>query len=153
MDNDGTSSLLVKILSFLLFLLLAVGSGIWFVSSSTSLISSIMNHESIIEFDKGSMYMLGCSIGLFAISVAAVPYVFMGKKLSEKGELLAARVMVLGVIIMFIFPHVAHYYVDNEIERGNYSTCEKATYQWLRYKKYYYTDTPETCNKLVMGKG
>lgn len=153
MGNGSTSSLSAKILSLLFFLIFAAGSIVWFVSSSISLLSEIMDHESVIEFDKGSMYMLGASITLIGILMLGVYQGFMGRSLTKKGEALFKWVFISGIAIMFVFPHMVHSYMESVIERNGYSTCDAMTYRWLMYGKYYYTDAPETCRDLVAEKG
>jgi hypothetical protein len=44
-------------------------------------------------------------------------------------------------------------YVESIVENKKHLVCEKMTYQWVFYEKYYYTDTPETCRKLVAERG
>jgi MFS family permease len=153
MENTMISPFLAKILSFLFFLVFAVFSVAWLASGSIFMISEVMDHGPIIEFDKGSMYMLGASIALIGILVAGICQGFMGRTLTRKGEATFKWVFISGIAIMFIFPHIVHFYIESVIERDGYSTCDKMTYRWLMYGKYYYTDTPETCRKLVLEKG
>jgi hypothetical protein len=153
MEVTTEPSLSTKLLSLGFFLLLTISSGTWFAISSINLISDIRYQAPVIAYDEGSMYMLGCTIGLLGVLAGGAYYVLLGRKLPKKVERILIRIMLSGVVIMFVFPHVANFYVESEIEHSKYYICEKLTYEWLLYKKYYYTDTPETCGKLVAERG
>lgn len=153
MEENAEPSLPVKLLSLGLFLLLTISSGTWFTISAINLISDIRHQASVIAYDEGSMYMLGCTIGILGILVGGAYHVLLDRKLPKSGERILIKIILSGIVIMFVFPHVANLYVENEIGHSKYSICDKLTYEWLLYKKYYYTDTPETCRKLLAEKG
>lgn len=153
MESATKPPMRTRILSFAFLLILTASFFLWFTLSSYWLVSDINNNSAAITFDKGSMYVLGGVLALLLLLFAAIYQGLFEKSLSKRFERMLTNLLIASIIIMFVFPHVVHHYVENIVERKQYHVCEQMTYQWLLYEKYYYTNTPETCRKLVVEKG
>jgi hypothetical protein len=153
MERMPKPSMQTRVLSFAFLLILTASFFLWFVISSYGLNSDIESDSAVIVFDKGVMYVLGGVLGLCGLLFAAVYQGILEKSLSKKGERVLTKLIIACIVIMFVFPHVVQYYVENIIERKTYQVCDEMIYKWLFYEKYYYTDTPETCRTLITEKG
>ena len=152
MNEGQSSSLLVRILYAALFLVLTLGSFAWFFISAVGLISQFRIENPVVAFDKGSMYMLGCGLVLLSLTIGGMMQGIFGLELTPKNETLFSRGMVVGLILMFAFPHMTHYLVDRYAHKKHYSVCDDATYRWRLYSKFYYTESKTACEKLVSEK-
>ncbi len=152
MNDVQRSPLLTRILSVALFLALALGALAWFFISVTELISKFRLGAEVVGFDKGSMYMLGCGLGLLLLSIGGVMEGILGLKLTKKMDVLFTRGIVISLMLMFAFPQLTHYLVDKYAHQQHYSICSDATYRWILYGKFYYTESKIACDKLVSEK-
>jgi len=151
-DDSNTPSLLTRLSGFSFFTLLTIACFTWFIWSTFNLISQIQNGSSVITFDKGSMYMLGAGIGLAILTLGGLYQGVMRLKFSPKQEMVIRNGVVSSIIVIFVFPQVAHYSVSEIMKERNYYRCEKMSYRWLLYKKLIYTDNFRTCESLVREK-
>ncbi|VAW90479.1 hypothetical protein MNBD_GAMMA17-1731 [hydrothermal vent metagenome] len=152
MDGEQRPSTLARFISVAFFLILTLSSLTWFTVSIIGFISQFLLNDPVVEFDKGSMYMLGIGLGLLLLTIGGVMQGLLGKKLTPQKETLFTRGLVFSLIIMFGFPHLTHYVVANYAQQRNYSVCSDASYRWLLYSKFYYTKNGMACNKLVSKK-
>lgn len=151
--NDGQRpSLLARILSVSFFSILTLAALTWFFISITELISKFRLGDPVVGFDKGSMYMLGCGLGLLLLSIGGVMQGILGLELTRKMEALFTRGIVISLLLMFAFPQLTHYLVDEYAHKQHYSICSDVTYRWLLYGKFYYTESKIACDKLVNEK-
>jgi hypothetical protein len=149
MNDEQHSSLLARILSVTFFSVLTLAALTWFFISITELISKFRLGDPVVGFDKGSMYMLGCGLGLLLLSIGGVMQGIIGLKLTRKVEELFTRGIVISLLLMFAFPQLAHYLVDKYAHKQHYSICSDVTYRWLLYGKFYYTENKIACDKLI----
>lgn len=149
MNDEQQASLLVRILSLVFFILLTLGAFTWFAISAVGLISDLRMESPVIGFDKGSMYTLGCGLGLLSITIGGVLQGILKLDLTPKQISLFSRSIVASLILMIIVPQMAHYAVHKFAKNKNYSICENASYRWLIYTKIYYTKNIEACDELV----
>jgi len=152
MNDEQHSSLLARILSFTFFSVLTLAALTWFFISITELISKFRLGDPVIGFDKGSMYMLGCGLGLLLLSIGGVMQGIIGLKLTKKMDALFTRGLVISLLLMFAFPQLTHYVVDKYAHKQHYSICSDATYRRLLYGKFYYTESKIACDKLINEK-
>lgn len=152
MNEGQQASLLVRISSLMFFIGLTLGAFTWFSISAVGIISKFRMESQIIGFDKGSMYALGCGIGLLSITIGGVIQGILKLDLTPKQNLLFSRTIIASILLMVIVPQAAHYTVDKLVTNKNYSVCEKASYRWLFYTKLYYTKSREACDELVKKK-
>ena len=152
MNEGQSSSLLVRILGVALFLALTLGSFAWFFISAVGLISQFRIENPVVGFDKGSMYMLGCGLGLLLLTIGGMMQGIFELEMTSKNETLFSRGMALSLILTFAFPHMTHYLVDRYAHKKHYSVCDDATYRWLLYSKFYYTESKTACEKLISEK-
>jgi hypothetical protein len=132
----------------LLFILMSLASLLWFAWSILSLIGQINSNSPAISFDKGAMYMLGVGVGLSALTYAILHEAILKKILTERVTSWITRCAFAGIGLMFIFPHIVHYPVENYLEGEGYQICSQASYQWLLYRKIVYVSSPEVCAGL-----
>ena len=153
MNEEQQSSLLVRILSAAFFIILTLGAFTWFSISITGLISQFHIESQVVEFDKGSMYMLGCGLGLLLLTIGGVMQGMFGLELTPKKQSLFSRGIVVSLVLMVFFPQLTHYAVDKYVQKHRYSICNDLSYRWLLYTKIYYTKNRVACNELVKEKG
>jgi len=152
MGGEQRPSTLVRFLSVVFFSILTLSSLAWFTVSITGLLSQFLLNDPVVEFDKGSMYMLGIGLGLLLLTIGGVIQGLLGKKLTSQKEAVFTRGLAFSLILMIGFPHLTHYVVANYARQRNYSVCSDATYRWLLYSKFYYTNSDMACNELVSKK-
>lgn len=152
MGDEQNTSILVRFLSVAFFLVLALAALAWFIVSVSELVSDLLFGRSVVSFDKGAIYMLGAGLAGLLFAIGGVMQGLLRKNLTPKIEVLFTKALMFSLILMFGFPHVAHYVVASYTQQKNYRLCSDATYQWLLYSKLYYTSSSEACNELVKEK-
>ena len=152
MNGEQRPSTLARFLSVAFFLILALSSLTWFTVSIVGFISQFIVNDSVIEFDKGAMYMLGAGLSCLLLTAGGIVQGLLGKTLTPKMLSLFTRGIVGSLILMFGFPQLTHYVVANYAQQRNYSVCSDATYRWLLYSKFYYTKNKLSCDELVRKK-
>jgi len=152
MENEQQSSVIVRLSSVAFFLVFAVAALTWFAISITRFITQFTLNGPVVEFDKGSMYMLGGGLCCLLITAGGIIQGLLEKKLTSKLESLFTRGIIGSLILMFGFPILTHHAVAYYAQQRNYSVCSDATYRWLLYSKFYYAKTDMGCNELVVNK-
>ncbi len=152
MNDEENPSLFTRIFGVLLFVSMAIFGPIWFFVSITASISALIDSQAVITFNKGAMYMLGGGISASFFSVGAVYFILYSRKVPEKIEPILIKGVIVGLLIMFIFPQIAHFSISKIIEKRKYIVCEAVSYRWLMYKNYAYTKSQEECAELVNQK-
>lgn len=149
---EETPSLLTKLLSLAFFSALTVLSFAWFFYSVLSLISQVNLDGTVIAFDKGSMYMLGIGMALLSLTIGGLIHGVLAKALTPKAETIFKYSVIASIVVMIALPQITHHFIDSYVRNKNYISCNEATYQWLLYSKYYYSDSQINCDKLVQEK-
>ena len=152
MNDQRHPSILVRISIGALFLLSTLAALTWFFISITELISQFRLEEPVIAFNNAPMYMLGGGLGILLLSIGGVMQGILGLELTRKMEVLFTRGLVFSMLLMFAFPQLTHYLVDKYAHKQHYSICSDLTYRWLLHSTIYYTESKETCTKLVNEK-
>ncbi len=152
MNDEQHPSILVRLLSIGFFLVFALAALAWFALSMSDLISALSSGRPVVSFDKGSAYMLGAGIGGLLFVIGGVMQGLLRKKLTPRAKTLFARSLIFSLILMFGFPHIAHYVVASYAQQENYKICSDATYRWFLYSKFYYTKNNLVCNELAEQK-
>lgn len=152
MIQEQPPSLLVRISSVAFFVMLTLGAFIWFVISTTQLISKFRLESQVISFYKGSMYMLGCGLGLLLLTIGGIFQGIFKLELTTKQSSLLSRGIIVSLLLMILFPQLAHYIVDRNVQKQSYSICDDVSYRWLFYTKLYYTKSKDVCNELAKKK-
>lgn len=152
MNDEQNPSTLVRLLSVGFFLVFALAALAWFIFSMSELISALLSDRPVVGFDKGSTYMLGAGIGGLLFVIGGVMQGLLRKKLTPKAESLFTKSLIFSLILMFGFPHIAHYVVASYTQHKNYRICSDATYRWILYSKFYYTKNNMACNELAEQK-
>ncbi|WP_439136021.1 hypothetical protein [Pseudomaricurvus sp.] len=136
-------------MSVAFFLLLTIASLAWFVISLTNFIIQVRQGAPVIEFDKGSVYMLGIGLGLLFLTAGGIVQGLLGKTLTPKCESLFTKGIVISILFAFLLPHAVHYGVSQFAQKQHYDLCKPATYRWFMYSKFYYVDSTSSCDALV----
>lgn len=152
MSEEPQASLLVRILSLAFFGMLTLGAFVWFAVSIKGLISQFHIESLVVGFDKGSMYMLGCGLGLLLLTIGGLMQGFLEFDFTAKMRLLFARGIVVSLVLMVLFPQLTHYVAGRHAQNKGYSICEDASYRWLLYAKIYYAKSTAACNEFVKQK-
>ncbi len=152
MNDELHPSVLVRLLSISFFLVFALAALAWFALSMNDLTTALSSGLPVVGFDKGSTYMLGAGIGGLIIAIGGVIQGLLRKILTRRAKTLFARSLIFSLILMFGFPHIAHYAVISYTQHENYQVCSDATYRWALYSKFYYTKNNLACSELVKQK-
>lgn len=148
MDDRVRPSLLIKIVAPLVFIFMAVGALLWFILEVVSAASVIINARDIVYINKGVLYMLGISVGLSSLSYVLVSEFWFGVILNEALNQLCTKLCIIGVVMMFIVPHLFDYTISYYLATKGYVVCEKASSQWLHSKTTAYAIDSEVCLAL-----
>ncbi|UZJ44077.1 hypothetical protein OOT55_15660 [Marinimicrobium sp. C6131] len=140
--------LTTKLLSVGFFLLLAIGSLLWFLISLMELMSRALSGADTFSFDKGAMYMLGVGIGLLTLSLGGLVQGVLDRPQTARSEKRFKQVMLGSFLALIIVPQLAHLVVFEWSESRFYKVCEKSTYRWLLYGKYYFAKFEEGCDSI-----
>lgn len=152
MNDELHPSILVRLLSIGFFLVFALAALAWFAISMNDLTTALSSGLPVVSFDMGSTYMLGAGIGGLIIVIGGVIQGLLQKNLAHRTKTLFARSLIFSLILMFGFPHIAHYFVTSYTQQKDYQICNDATYRWFLYSKFYYTQNNLACNELVEHK-
>ena len=149
MQGEDKAPFYIRVLIGIGFFVLALSALMWFVYSAAGLVSALYNKSPVIEFDRGSMHLLGVGLALFFMFLGIVFEGLLEKKLSQRTESLLVKGMIAGVVIMFVLPYLVHYAVNKTIPKDQYIVCQSMSHQWMAHKVIVYTDNQITCDNLV----
>jgi hypothetical protein len=152
MNEEHQFSLIVRIGSVAFFLVLTLVAFAWFSISSIGLISQFHIENQVVGFDKGSMYMLGCGVGLLLLTIGGAMQGIFGLELTPKKQSFFTRGILISLVLMVTFPQLTHYLVEKYAQKHRYSICKDVSNKWLLYSKLYYTKTKLACNDLAKEK-
>ncbi len=137
----------------LTFFLSSLGSLWWFILNFSQLIEQVVSNANLIDFNKGSFYGLGCGIGIAALTYGILHQnVFKFSLESRFFNKTIPAIMVYGLFIMILLPHIAHYSIEYILEKRGYMICDTHSMQWPMYRSYYYVSDVDTCTKLIESK-
>lgn len=134
------------------FAAFTIGILLWFWFDSIALASAIVQRQPAIDFDKGAMYMLGGGTLFTAMLVAVIPKAFFNKDLSEAATDLVGKGLIYGFVLMIILPQLVHFGVWTTLKSWGYVNCRDLGTQWLIHKTFVFTNSAETCMKLVVSR-
>ncbi|QMV13199.1 hypothetical protein [Vibrio spartinae] len=131
---------------------LALFSLIYFTFSLFNLVEHFIHPSTVIEYNRGAMYGIG-GIGLLSFFCGFLVLLFY-RKLSPKAESRMGKGIIIGIILMFIFPLVSNFTVPSLIENSGYQRCEKAERRasWPIFRIHIYTDNRQVCEQLIEEK-
>lgn len=152
MGEEEKASMPMRILSLLLFVFFTFVAFFLFTNSTLSLISALHVETSVIDFDKGAMYLFGCGIFCLAVTIVGIKKGILGFDLTPKQNDFLAHTMMASLLLAMLLPHIVHYSVDDYLKKRNYALCREATDRWMTDVKLYYTSSDEACNQLVNEK-
>ncbi|WNJ96281.1 hypothetical protein RND59_04060 [Vibrio ruber] len=131
---------------------LALFSLLYFGFSLFDLVNHFIHPSTVIEYNRGAMYGIG-GIGLLSFFCGFLVLLFY-RKLSPKAESRMGKGIIIGIILMFIFPIVSNFTVPTFIENTGYQRCEKAESRvsWPIFRVHIYTDSQQICEQLIEEK-
>ncbi len=150
MEKAGSPSLIDRIGTPLFLLLLGGSAMVWFVFEVYSMFSHGLSP--VITFYKGACYMLGVSIASLSFTLMIVKEFWFLRPLTKKQNTYYSRVVISGVVLMFVFPHLAHYAADRYFTAHGYTVCEDASRQWLFMRDIVYIDQSVECSSILKKK-
>ena len=149
MNNQETHSLTARYSVIAVFALMLVSALSWLTLSSYSLVNQLFSDSSTIVFVKGSFYLAGICITLIALLYDFIYETTKKRSLPAKATYYVTRAGIAGVVIMLMLPHMIQYGVEEYVTSRGYSECEKASYQWLIYRKIVFTNNIDVCAGLT----
>jgi hypothetical protein len=148
MTETENTPLWIRCFAVFCFALGGIVALVWLFISITDLYNQVIVNPGVVYFEKGVLYALGA--GIFMV-VAAFGGIYRGLlKLphTNKVEKRFTVSLITSIVILFVFPHIFHYFFEHFIVSKGYSICEQASYQWLHYREIVYTLTEDICTKL-----
>ena len=153
MSNEGTETkktwlhkLVPSVFIVISFYLIAV-----VYHSGSSLYEQLSNRSDLLVFKKGDFYMFGVAIGLLFGSLGIIMENFYASYYTKIFQKLNLALLLLGLLVMFLFPQILHFYVADFTETHGYTKCERNSYQAMKFKTYIYakhqTDCEDSSNK------
>ena len=150
--NGQEISVWLLVFGTVMFLILSVFGFFLFYVGMSDLVIGFQQNNEVIYFDKGAMYGLGVGISLFVFFIVVIHEGILQRSLSEKKAVIFTRIMIVGLVISFILPQVAYFVVSEIIDDIHYLECDVPTNAWPVYKTLVYTDTEQTCLRLIEEK-
>lgn len=93
--------------------------------------SQIINADPVVGIDKGSYYLFGGAIAIAALMVDGVYTSILNKELTDKLRKILTRIIIVGLLLIFILPQVLHYGLKSYLNAQGYIYCEFNSQQWL----------------------
>ena len=149
-EDREKPSLAIRIFGPLIFLLSAIAALSFFFYNAY--IFSVDISSRIVQFDKGSFYMLGVGLGFLALTFAGIQETWLNKLLTNKQSSLFSKLAISGVVLTFTLPHVVHYVIDDYLINKGYSVCEEASHQWRFVRTIIYIHDSVECSKDLTNK-
>ena len=149
MTKPDEPSALIRFSGFFIFLFFSIGAFVWFGWTSLSLVEQITKSMPAVIYDNSGFYMLGVSIGLFALTYAALHEVILQLPLTKSVTKRITYTAFVGIGIMIILPQIVNYSIDDHLKNNGYKICEQVSSNWLMYKHIAYVSNAETCIELI----
>lgn len=150
METRDPPSLFNKVVGPPLFLAGGFAASLWFFYRVIFLIQNIS--EPSIVFDKGSYYMLGVGVGLLSLGFVTAIEFWGGKPITNKQNAVFSKLVMSGIVLLFVVPHATHFTVDKYLENHGYSVCEEASNQWLFVRDIVYIQPSIECSEGLKKK-
>lgn len=147
--SEGSHSFRKLLLGAILFGVIVLLALLWFLVDFSLFITQFYLDENIVQFNKGTMYMLGVGFGLLLFNGLMFIQGVFKKELTSKSEHFFTKGMVFSVILTFIFPHITHFFVNKYAVNNNYSVCDSASSRVRFYSEIYYTKTEQDCEQAA----
>jgi hypothetical protein len=96
--------------------------------------------------------LLGAGVTLGALTLGGLYQGILRLPLTKKVTKILTNVLIGGVVVMFVLPHIVHYPVESYLEGRGYNICEQASYRWFAYREIAYVSNSEACAELVERK-
>ncbi|SHH92318.1 hypothetical protein VA7868_00916 [Vibrio aerogenes CECT 7868] len=145
MNNKNSDYFTIRRVKPLVILgVLILGSSALFIPNFFELINGMQTMNPIIELEDGLMHLLGCIIALSCLFI--ITLLPEKKAQSAKSFLMAGSIA--GIILIFIFPGIMKFQVDEFIDKNHYLYCKRASYHSGKYDSYVYTSNEEICSSL-----
>lgn len=123
-----------------IFFTVGIGSIGYWASETVALKKQLSQLPELVEFYKGSFYLLG--IGLGTVTLAAVAVV---SQFTNRYSGMFNVMLIISVAVMVLFPQLTHLYVSNRLEGEGYEACADKSRRWLHNVRIVYAKTPQAC--------
>ncbi len=147
MEVKDTERNLLKYLTVIVFALFAVGALLAFGYYALHTVVDIIDMKSVIEFNKGAMYMLGVGLSAGLLTFFMI-YEIQNRKISESFNKKATRLALIFIGSIFIFPQIVDYGVHQKIKSIGYVFCAKQSYSWLHVQNKVFGLNEVACMQL-----
>ncbi len=141
--------ILLKIFGPMIFLVLVIFAVIYFPVEVYENVKSIIIRPDSISFEKSAYYFLGIGISLAIFSYILVSYFWFKVEICERTTKKLFRIIIGGLILGFILPHIVHFSIDRYLQSQGYEKCEAASYRWLHSVTLVYTKNQVICQFLM----
>jgi len=105
-----------------------------------------------ISFDKGAFYLFGVGLVLSVLTFAGIYESVMRKTLAPKLSGQFTKLVIGGVVVTLLLPHLVHYGVQSFLTSRGYEVCGGASHQWLHSRTIVYVRNQDVCDRLVLEK-
>jgi len=150
--SESSTPLWKQLLAVLLFSIFALLSAWYFLDVFFSLVTEIYSESASVVFDKGAFYFLGIAITASALSFIFAVETLYRKMPSEALTKKIRNIIILGLAIMLLFPHIFNAGLNEYLASKNYIECQGLSYKWLHSQTFVYTKGDDLCSSLVRKK-
>ena len=133
--------------TFIVFVSFTIISAYLLISEMNGLITALTENLCHFEFEKFSLLSLGGFIGLSSFSIATGAYL-IGKPLNDKGQAIALKIALAGIIIMIAGRIVGGYIVDYVLTSNGYQECQELIHMGPRHRLETWATDVTICEKL-----
>jgi len=119
-----------------------------FIGSSGLLLTGIINQDEIIIFGKSDMYLLGS--GLLIVPFAILSFITtIKRKILDVNRTVGKYMLIIPMIVLFTFPHIADYAVSSYMKKINYVYCQEQSILEIMTTQHAYAKDRNTCLKVT----
>jgi hypothetical protein len=136
-----------KCATVFVFTLFAIGALLAFGYYAIDVSVSLLSQKEIIEFNKGSMYMLGVGLGAGLLVVFMI-HELSGKEISDSYNKKSTKAALIFIGLILVFPQLADYVVSLKVRSIDYIYCENQSYRWLHVQNKVYGSNINACNNF-----
>ena len=111
------------------------------IAELLDMLGEIRNEDTLVTLDMGMYYLFGGGL-FFFVMVIGVEYPKLFNKPLPRGiDKFLALLLLSGIVLMFVLPHVVYAFVDDYLQNNHYVICEAKSTQWLHVRTIVYTKT------------
>ena len=150
--NQSQTPLWKQILAVFLFAIFSAASCWYFFDVVIDLMQGIYSDQAAIVFEKGGFYFPGIAIASGALAFIYGVETYHQAMPSESLTNRIKKIVILGLAIMLLLPHVAYVGISTHLESHSYVECTVLTRKWVHSHTLVYTNSVTLCNSLAAEK-